>query len=244
LFSPRYLFYRQRTMGPVQSRSTSSPFHLTFGPVFLPPWFPPPPPQKPVNAPNLTVGIGPGKSTNCLVCTLTIDPTISSSTVVLSRDILGKVTAPAPAYPPSNLAEFVPSANHREYPEGPPDNEWCNGGCLYVPPHNSRTGGAVPPTTLSWANGTLLSDDTDAWMNNNVAYANHWRAQQQLESAHKLILDQRNASVKMVRIWNPSDDPTDPAGSIQVNWNNHGALTRLFLKPTIPFTVSFTPGIV
>jgi hypothetical protein len=230
----------------VQSRSTSSPFHLTFGPVFAPWPFPPPPPQKPVSAPNLKVGIGPGKSTNCLVCTLTIDPTISSSTVVLSRDILGKVTAPAPAYPPSNLAEFVPSANHREYPEGPPDNEWCNGGCYYTPPHasNSTKGGAVPPTTLSWANGTLLSDDVEGWMNNNVAYANHWRAQQQLESAHKLILDQRNASVKMIRIWNPSDDRTDPGGSIQVNWNNHGALTRLFLKPTIPFTVSFTPGIV
>ena len=229
-------------MGPVQSRSSSSPFHLTFGPVFAPRPFPSPPTQKPFSAPNLKVGIGPGKSTNCAVCALTIDPTISSSTVVLSRDILGKVTAPAPAYPPSNLAEFVPSANHREYPEGPPDNEWCNGGCLYVPPHNSHPGPSA--TTLSWANGTLLSDDTDAWMNNNVAYANHWRAQQQLESAHKLILDQRNASVKMVRIWNPSDDPTDPGGSIQVNWNNHGALTRLFLKPTIPFTVSFTPGIV
>ncbi len=42
---------------------------------------------------------------------------------------------------------------------------------------------------------------------------------------------------KQVYIWNPSDD-----GIVEMNRETYGALTKLFLKPTIPFNVSFNDG--
>ena len=45
-------------------------------------------------------------------------------------------------------------------------------------------------------------------------------------------------ATKQVYIWNPSDD-----GIVELNRETYGALTKLFLKPTLPFKVSFRDGI-
>jgi hypothetical protein len=45
-------------------------------------------------------------------------------------------------------------------------------------------------------------------------------------------------ATKQVYIWNPSDD-----GIVEMNRETYGALTKLFLKPTIPFKVSFNDGL-
>jgi hypothetical protein len=45
-------------------------------------------------------------------------------------------------------------------------------------------------------------------------------------------------ATKQVYIWNPSDD-----GIVELNRETYGALTKLFLKPTLPFKVSFRDGL-
>ena len=45
---------------------------------------------------------------------------------------------------------------------------------------------------------------------------------------------------KVVRMWNPSDSPTDAEGAIALNYETHGALTKLYLKPTLPFNLTFS----
>jgi hypothetical protein len=41
-------------------------------------------------------------------------------------------------------------------------------------------------------------------------------------------------------MWNPSDEPSDAKGSIALNYETHGALTKLYLKPTLPFNLTFS----
>ena len=240
---------------------------------------PAPPPQAPAQAstqptntapaqfaksapPNLSLQIGPGKSTNCLTCAITIDPTLSSATVVLSRDILGKIQQPALPYPPSNLPKVDPSSGTDANGNGkngcgrtggkgygPPGNVCCNNGCWYIVPHpNRRDDGLVesdtgPITKFSWADGTLLSDHRAHAVrgnNTNEDWTSEYLNQLAEEIQHKKDWDAKNAARLQVRIWNPSDDPKDPARSIAINNREFGALTKLFVKPTIPFPVSFS----
>jgi len=127
---------------------------------------------------------------------------------------------------------------------GPIDNEWCNGGCYYTPPYPSNTsnGGRTPATTLS-ANAnppTLLSDASEHWKNNGTDYENEYKQQQSRETALVNSLNAAAALIKANRMWNPSDDRTDPLGSYAINYKNYGALTKLFLKPTLPFSVNYS----
>ena len=201
---------------------------------------------------NLTIGIGPGKSTNCLTCAITVDPTLSSATVTLSRDILGKIQmAPLP-YPPSNLPEINKNGNGNSCgnkPEGgygPPDNPCCNNGCDYTVPYPNN---GENKTTLSWRDGTILSDHGSHGVSGNHTsddWTNEYIAQRNIENQHKKAWDEKNSKRTGVRIWNPSDDPKDPKQSIAINYREFGALTKLFVKPTIPFPVSFSlvgPGV-
>jgi hypothetical protein len=65
---------------------------------------------------------------------------------------------------------------------------------------------------------------------------NQWRE----EENHKKQWEAENKARQAVRIWNPSDDPLDPTRSIVINHRKFGALTKLFIKPTIPFPISFS----
>lgn len=55
--------------------------------------------KKPLNKP-LELGL---PSADCSACDLTVDPTVSSSTVILTRNVLGAINVPPIPMPPSNL---------------------------------------------------------------------------------------------------------------------------------------------
>jgi hypothetical protein len=42
------------------------------------------------------------------------------------------------------------------------------------------------------------------------------------------------------KVWNPSDSRTDGNGSHVQNRMHYGALTKMYLKPTLPFAVFFS----
>jgi hypothetical protein len=42
------------------------------------------------------------------------------------------------------------------------------------------------------------------------------------------------------KVWNPFDDRKDVNGSHHINRVTHGGLTKMFLKPTLPFSVNFS----
>lgn len=196
---------------------------------------PAPPPAEPTGGgfakgprPDLSLQIGRGKSSPCDSCAIVVDPTLSSSTVALSRDILGKTMANPLPYPPSNL----PDLDSR--PTG-------DGGMYSVPEPNSvPSGSSDKVTTLSWKAGTLLSDHSTHWEDHTSQWDDEYNGQKAEEEKNKKKWDQKNRQRTGVRIWNPSDDPTQPTLSIAVNYREYGALTKLFIKPTIPFPVSFS----
>lgn len=174
---------------------------------------------------------------------------------MLSRDILGKIQSPPLPYPPSNLPKINKNGNENACgakPEGgygPPDNPCCNNGCWYIVPYPNRLADGLvetdtgPLTKFTWADGTVLSDHmAHAVRGNNTStdWTNEYIAQRNLENDHKREWDAKNKARLQVRIWNPSDDPKDPTRSIAINNREFGALTKLFVKPTIPFPVSFS----
>jgi len=175
-------------------------------------------------------------SGNCNSCKLTVDPTLSSATVVLTRNILGKIRPPGQNVVPSNLP--VPKAADAIAPKGMPD---CWGGCWYVPPYPSQGDAGHPKTDKSVAKGTLLSDADIHWEDNPPRYIGTWINQYNEEQKNRKKFIKEMLKHRVVRIWNPSDDPLDRSGSHAINYENHGALTKLYLKPTIPFQFSFDP---
>ena len=175
-------------------------------------------------------------SANGNACRLSIDPTLSSSTVILSRNILSKMRLPGQVQPVSNLPS-KPKENCA--PTVIPD---CSSGCWYEPPYRRTSSDPEKPATdKSVAKGTLLSDADVGWQNNGLSYYTTYMQQCQVEQVNRKKFSKANISKRVVRVWNPSDDPLDKYGSLAVNYHNHGALTKLFLKPTIPFQFTFDP---
>jgi len=83
-----------------------------------------------------------------------------------------------------------------------------------------------------------VSSDGQQWMDNYDALGacmtedtSAWKADQ---TAHEKSI---GVNSKRVYIWNPSDND-----AVQLNTDTYGALTKLFIKPTIPFKVSFANG--
>ena len=194
----------------------------------------------PVNSKNLALSVK--NSSSCDTCKIILDPTLSSSTVTLTRDILGKMNMPKKKYPPSNLPEdaqyngdWHDLGNHKreDYAtafDGTRYSEGKGGSLLYSPPYP----GSDFPEVLSKANVEKMPG--------KIEYAKKYSEQSFVENANRKKIDAENKlEQKRVRIWNPSDDPTDPEGSIALNYNNYGALTKLYIKPSIPFKVEFNP---
>ena len=196
--------------------------------------------KKPVLNKPLELGL---PSADCSTCDLTVDPTLSSATVILTRNVLGATNVPPIPMPPSNLprgaqygGDWYDHGNnrHEDYETdmyGRRISKAKDGSLLYNPPYP----GSGFPEVLSSAETVKLG--------NQLEFAHKWAAQVLEEHKNKQKINAQNAlAKKRVYIWNPSDPVWKKGGSHELNWNNHGALTKLYMKPTIPFKVSFDPS--
>jgi hypothetical protein len=192
--------------------------------------------KKPVSPDlKLTIGTTPA----CGICTISVQNGISSSSVTLTRNILGKIDIPKKKYPPSNLPEDAQyggdwhdhgNNKHEDYAtafDGKRYSEGKNGSMLYSPPYP----GSDFPEVLSKA-------DTEQ-MPGKIEYAKKYAAQSFVENANRKKIDAENKLEKTrVRIWNPSETKGYD-GSIAINYLHHGALTKLFIVPSIPFSITY-----
>lgn len=205
-----------------------------------PPPPPPPPPPAPAVAttftqptpPNINLTVSTSK--NCAGCAVGSGAGTSSSAITLTRNVLPAISANRkPVIPPSNLPKTGDEGH-----TGDPGNSSCSGGCYYSPPFPSND----PKTTVSATASppTVLSDMATAWQNNGTDYRNKYNAQKRSEEEMIQRLTLAASMIKANRMWNPSDDPKDPLGSYAINYKNYGALTKLYLRPTLPFTVNYS----
>jgi hypothetical protein len=192
--------------------------------------------KKPVSPDlKLTIGTTPA----CGVCTISVQNGISSSSVTLTRNILGKIDIPKRKYPPSNLPEdaeyggdYFDHGNWKweDYAtafDGTRYSQGKKGSMLYSPPYP----GSDFPDVLSKA-------DTEQ-MPGKIEYAKKYAAQSFVENANRKKIDAENKLEKTrVRIWNPSETKGYD-GSIAINYFHHGALTKLFIVPSIPFSITY-----
>ena len=178
-------------------------------------------------------------------CFIDVDPTITSSSVVLSRDILGKLEVPDTGTA-SDEWEWDVTVGWKDGKPYQDLSQRDNGGARVF------TADGTPGGLKGFGSGNHYKsadpsrwgkDGFDAegyrWMNDYgqlsilgfmVDY-NGWKADQDKHS-------RTVGTQKQVYIWNPSDD-----GIVEMNRETYGALTKLFLKPTLPFKVSFNDGI-
>ena len=182
------------------------------------------------------------KSASCRTCAIGIDPGVSSSTVILTRNIMGQIDVPPPKAASSKWVwdnsigigdDGVP------YQKESSDElrQRCSGGCKYLVANpdnwlkNISRAGDVDVKGILRINAGESERLTIAFQQD----LNDWRSDQRIAAK----TPNRNNG-KKVYMWNPSDDPTDGSGSQAINYNNHGALTKLYLKPTLPFSVTFS----
>jgi hypothetical protein len=206
--------------------------------------------ERPKNSTNLALSVK--NSSSCDTCKIILDPTLSSSSVTLTRDILGKIPASQKA-PSDNWTwdRFVIFQNGVPtlFESNADIDLRCGSRCTYKRADPSAFGqtkikasGCSEETDVG-PDGTVVLRLGSAGANRSNVLCHFrddkiaWEADQKLASRRS----QTKSSEKMVRIWNPSDDPTDPDGSIALNYKNHGALTKLHIKPSIPFKVEFNP---
>jgi hypothetical protein len=179
------------------------------------------------------------EAAGCSTCTVRTDGGMTISSVMMTRDILGKVDGPMPKASSDDWVwdDFV-SFNERGQPQlvetDQEINERCKTSCNYKFANPARIG-TGPADRKVAANGvqeqkggeelrTAFKVDKEAWSANQRANAAKSRAKRQ----------------QVVRMWNPSDSPTDGDGAIALNYETHGALTKLYLKPTLPFNLTFS----
>lgn len=205
--------------------------------------------ERPTNSTSLSLSIK--NSSSCDTCKIILDPTLSSSTVTLTRDILGKINASQKATSDSWVWDKfvifengVPTLFETRH-EG---ELRCAARCTYKRADPAMFGLTKIKSSTNGEELNVGGDGTiqlalggfESWSN----IVGHFKDDKNAwESDQKLALkrSQTNSSDKMVRIWNPSDDPTDPDGSIALNYKNYGALTKLHIKPSIPFKIEFNP---
>jgi hypothetical protein len=206
--------------------------------------------ERPKNSTNLALSVK--NSSSCDTCKIILDPTLSSSSVTLTRDILGKIPASQKA-PSDNWTwdRFVIFQNGVPtlFESNADIDLRCGSRCTYKRADPSAFGqtkikatGCNEETDVG-GDGTVILKLGSAGANRSNVLCHFrddkiaWEADQKLASKRS----QTKSSEKMVRIWNPSDDQTDPDGSIALNYKNYGALTKLHIKPSIPFKVEFNP---
>jgi hypothetical protein len=181
-------------------------------------------------------------------CRISIDSTLTSSSLVLSRDILGKlppidtIGAPSDTWVWDPIVEKDPSTG-KPLPFASERSitlmnkfKW-NGakgaGGWYRRANPELFGKGGTPC----CHGDV-KENGDQWEDNNDQA--HSAIQEDIAAWQK-DQDEHDAKLaakgKSVNIWNTSDD-----NIVALNTETYGALTKLFVKPTIPFKVSFSDG--
>ena len=178
------------------------------------------------------------RSATCPGCSIGMEAGISSSTVILTRNIMGKIDVAPPKAPSS---KWVWDASVGFEDNGVPYqvetqeelNQRCSSKCNYLVANPANWGKKIDLGEVdARGNWTAENGGQLTQMFNRDLEA--WRSDQRIASRRT------KNNGKKVYMWNPSDDPTDASGSYAVNYENHGALTKLYLKPTLPFTVTFS----
>lgn len=169
-----------------------------------------------------------------------IQPGLSSSTVILSRDILGK-TPVAYLQPPGSLSQNDVSVE-----------KWKN--YNFLMPTSGYTNisdviGAADTVLLAVTSKYPDRDFPDVWVKGKPSGSmtkGAWYQiyMQQLGEFEENMGKFKNQTTpygdKRVLLWNPSDKAGNKS-AVAINYKTHGALTKVFLKPTIPFIISYNP---
>jgi hypothetical protein len=225
----------------------------------------------------------------CLNCDIVIPPGLSSSTVILSRNILAKRSMiiqrpkeiPFPnksdlkeAYEKTGWGQlyknnFLVPSFFTYQKDGKREPNVASAAVIFKEANNPDI-----PLSMDLGSGTQalkISDggtkieytDRNTWKNipkfkcafPNKKFPEVWvdgrpetNEIKTLEEVYNLI-DEQNAELEanIVKLnnpkletilWNPSEKNGD-TGAVAVNYKSHGALTKVFLKPTIPFSITY-----
>ena len=179
------------------------------------------------------------EAAGCSTCVIRTDGGMTIASVMMTRDILGNVDGPAPkAASDSWIWDDAVAFNEKGVPELAETtqeiDERCKAKCNYKfanpamvgqgPADRKVAGNGIQQQNNGTEFRAAFKSDKDAWSANQRANAAKSKANRQ----------------KVVRMWNPSDSPTDGDGAIALNYETHGALTKLYLKPTLPFNLTFS----
>jgi hypothetical protein len=178
------------------------------------------------------------EAAGCSTCTVRTDGGMTISSVMMTRDILGKVDGPAPkASSDSWVWDDAVAFNENGQPYLVETDAELTARCTpcnykVANPAFVGTGPADRKVASNLNHEQRSLADIKAAFN---ADKTAWSANQRANDAKAKAKRQQ-----VVRMWNPSDDPTDAAGAIALNYQTHGALTKLYLKPTLPFNLTFS----
>jgi len=179
------------------------------------------------------------EAAGCSTCVIRTDGGMTISSVMMTRDILGKVDGPAPKASSDDWVwDDAVAFNDRGVPylvESDAElTARCTPSCNYKVANPAMVGtgpeGRKVPSNLITQQKDL-GDIKNAFNADKAA----WSANQRANDAKA-----RAKRQQVVRMWNPSDSPTDAQGAIALNYETHGALTKLYLKPTLPFNLTFS----
>jgi hypothetical protein len=178
-------------------------------------------------------------SAGCPTCVIRTDGGMTISSLMMTRDILGKIDGPMPKAPSDSWVwDDAVGFNERGKPflvESDQElDARCKDKCNYKfanpamvgqgPEGRKVAGNGIQQQNNGGEIRAAFKSDLDAWSANQRATAAKAKAKRQ----------------QVVRMWNPSDESTDAEGSIALNYQTHGALTKLYLKPTLPFNLTFS----
>jgi hypothetical protein len=165
---------------------------------------------------------------------------LSSSTVVLTRDILGKKSVVYPQ-PPGNLdSEDQTMGKYRLMNFHVPSGDYELLGNAFL---------LEDTEILSVLSRYPDRDFPDVWVKGRPARSMtvaEWKksVKDQIAEFETNMLKFKDQNTpygdKKVLIWNPADKAGDKS-AVAINYKTHGALTKVFLKPTIPFSITYVP---
>ena len=183
------------------------------------------------------------RSNQCVNCDIVIPPGLSSSTVILSRHIIPTGPKIYPEPMKASSGKYAGSRWENEYIHNwrvPDDPSF-----VYNADDNSEfVGGGT--TGLLFISAFPDKDFPEVWVKGTppIRYNN---PDQFLESTLLQDTEMRgnrskflypDLSDQKVILWNPSETKGDK-GAVAINYKTHGALTKIFLKPTIPFSITY-----
>ena len=200
------------------------------------------PPQKRVfrrGTPPEKVTLTIKEAAGCPTCVIRTDGGMTIASVMMTRDILGKVDGPMPKASSDNWVwddgvAFTENGKPYLVESNQELDARCKDKCPYKfanpamigqgPEGRKVAGNGIQQQNNGTEIRAAFKSDLDAWSANQRAAVAKGNANRQ----------------QVIRMWNPSDSPTDGDGAIALNYETHGALTKLYLKPTLPFNLTFS----